>query len=282
MSTVIAKDPAFTKYSEPTSRDRKKKIRLIATGQSQTEAAAADRILREGMASHRIRDDLSDAGRREEERRRRKGFSVLSHATRRNLAITATASGLTRRFGRIETLSGLPDERRAHSILESLANDPGILACMTKHGWSVGCLAEMYPDGRVGQDPVCVMGLNENKGQRILLRLRTDDLKGFRKILSIRKVLFHELAHNVHSNHGTKFFVLMRQVEKECNEMDWTQSSGQRVAAGGDHGPLLCRETSATSLKSGESGNILGGSKTPALSSRELATLAAMRRMKKP
>lgn len=82
----------------------------------------------------------------------------------------------------------------------------------------------MYPDGKVGVDPVCVLGLNQNKGQKILLRLRTDDLLGFRKYLgyvldvvflvshsylftltffisvidfSIKKVLFHELTHNV-------------------------------------------------------------------------------------
>lgn len=38
----------------------------------------------------------------------------------------------------------------------------------------------MYPEGKVGIDPVCVLGLNENHGQVIYLRLRTDDLEGFR------------------------------------------------------------------------------------------------------
>ncbi|CAM9409290.1 unnamed protein product [Laminaria digitata] len=56
------------------------------------------------------------------------------------------------------------------------------------------------------------MGLNQNHGQKILLRLRTDDLKGFRKVLSIRKVLFHELAHNDISEHDDSFYRLMRQV----------------------------------------------------------------------
>src|SRR3546814_2356034 len=52
---------------------------------------------------------------------------------------------------------------------------------------------------------LCVLGLNENKGQRIKLRIRTDDLKGFRKILTIKKVLFHELARSEE-----------RRVGKEC------------------------------------------------------------------
>eukprot|EP01034_Spumella_vulgaris_P020674 gene20674-26500_t len=105
------------------------------------------------------------------------------------------------KFQSIQTPPGLPDEAKARQILETLANDEGVLAVMAKHKWSVGALCELYPEGYVGVSEVCVMGLNENHGQRILLRLRTDDMKGFRKILSIRKVLCHELAHNVHSEH---------------------------------------------------------------------------------
>lgn len=70
------------------------------------------------------------------------------------------------------------------------------------------------------------MGLNKNKGQQILLRIRTDDRKGFRKMLSIRQVLFYELAHNEHSEYNGEFFKLMRQIERECNELDWTQGAG--------------------------------------------------------
>ena len=105
------------------------------------------------------------------------------------------------RFHDIETLQGFSDAHVARGILTDLANDPGILAVLKKHRWSVGALCELPPEGQVGVDPVCVLGLNKNKGQQILLRLRTDDLKGFRKRLTIRKVLYHELAHNVHSDH---------------------------------------------------------------------------------
>lgn len=38
---------------------------------------------------------------------------------------------------------------------------------------------------QVGVSKTCVMGLNQNHGQKILLRLRTDDLKGFRKVGAI-------------------------------------------------------------------------------------------------
>lgn len=70
------------------------------------------------------------------------------------------------------------------------------------------------------------MGLNQNHGQKILLRLRTDDLKGFRKFLSIKKVLYHELAHNIYSEHDNQFYILMRQIEKDANELSWEKSRG--------------------------------------------------------
>ena len=133
-------------------------------------------------------------------------------------------------FERIEVLPGLPDQERAREILTSLANDPAILAVMQKHQWKVGVLAELYPEGLVGQDEVCILGLNTNRGQKIELRLRTDDLQGFRKIQTIKKTLYHELAHNVHGPHDSKFYTLLRQIEKEIVELDWRAGKGETMA----------------------------------------------------
>ncbi|RAW29846.1 hypothetical protein PC110_g13788 [Phytophthora cactorum] len=175
--------------------------------------------------------------------------------SKRNQGIQARdAVSTSYRFHAIEPLKNFADKDKAQEILEKLANDRGILAVMAKHKWSVGGLAEMPPDGKVGVDPVCVLGLNQNKGQKILLRLRTDDLLGFRKFLSIKKVLFHELSHNVHSEHDNKFYQLMRQVEKECNELDWTNSGG--AAVGGS--PAILHEDDSTNT-SASSGHRLGG-----------------------
>jgi len=38
----------------------------------------------------------------------------------------------------------------------------------------------MPPEGKVGVSPVCILGVNINRGQEVSLRLRTDDLKGGR------------------------------------------------------------------------------------------------------
>jgi len=207
-----------------------KVYRLIATGISSSEAKQHNEDLIKGKSTApRIRDDLTAQGRATIARRQRLGKQMMEQVARKEQVKDHTSGKKTFGFGKVVTLQQLPDEPTARHILDSLANDPGILACMKKREWNVGSLVEMYPDGKVGESPVCVMGLNVNKGQEIQLRIRTDDLKGFRKILSIRDVLFHELSHNVHSDHSPAFWELMSEVKKECNEMDWTQGNGASV-----------------------------------------------------
>jgi WLM domain len=207
------------------SKRKKSQYRLVATGVSSSQSEALDNDMRlAARAAPRIRDDLTVQGRAEDERRRLVGQSHLQRSAKRS------STSPTYGFGRIETLPNLPDQDQAREILTRLANDPGVLACMAKHRWNVGCLSEIFPEGKVGESAVCLMGLNEGKGRRIRLRIRTDDLNGFRKMLSIRQVLFHELAHNVHSEHDDKFFQLMRQIERECNELDWTQGHGLSIS----------------------------------------------------
>eukprot|EP00977_Amphora_coffeiformis_P020411 scaffold8235_cov155-Amphora_coffeaeformis.AAC.8 len=206
------------------------------------------------------------------ERRKRLGRQMMTKIYTRKGNVAGSSGYGDYGFGTIETLPNLPHREKAQRILETLANDPGIQACMAKHNWKVGALAELYPEGKVGESEVCVMGLNQNKGMRILLRVRTDDLRGFRKMLSVRKVLFHELAHNVHSEHNGKFFQLMRQIEAECNSLDWTKGAGLTDMSNEDGGTY-------------EGGTFrLGGDKSQAaltnnLSTRELAAQAALRRM---
>uniref|UniRef100_A0A7S3A0P2 Uncharacterized protein n=1 Tax=Rhodosorus marinus TaxID=101924 RepID=A0A7S3A0P2_9RHOD len=135
-------------------------------------------------------------------------------------------------FMRTETLSALHDEPQAKALLERLASDRGVMAVMQKHQWTVGALKEMYPKGKVGVDPVCVLGLNVNKGAEIQIRLRTDDLRGFRTYYKLLDVVFHELSHNVHSDHNREFYDLMNQLKREAKELDWTQSTGRTIVTG--------------------------------------------------
>lgn len=136
-------------------------------------------------------------------------------------------------FKSIQTLPGKPNEAKAREILTTLQHDIGFNAVMDARGWTVGCLAEMEAEGKVGVDPVCVLGYNTNKGQSIHLRLRTDDGNGFRPMWKLHEVLSHELAHNVHSEHDKDFYALMSKVAKEAKANNWRGSSGKIVGANG-------------------------------------------------
>ncbi|CAN6478137.1 unnamed protein product [Victoria cruziana] len=122
-----------------------------------------------------------------------------------------------------------PPAMEALKIMHTLASDPGIVAIMNKHRWRVGIMSELAPVGYVGVSPQCILGFNKNQGEEISLRLRTDDLKGFRKYESIKKTLLHELAHMVYSEHDENFFALDKQLNQEAISLDWTKSRSRML-----------------------------------------------------
>ncbi|XP_015061587.1 uncharacterized protein LOC107007476 isoform X2 [Solanum pennellii] len=123
-----------------------------------------------------------------------------------------------------------PPASKALKLMHKLAADPGIVAIMNKHRWRVGIMTEMAPEGYVGVSPECILGFNKNHGEEISLRLRTDDLKGFRKYDSIKKTLLHELSHMVHSEHDVNFYTLLKQLNEEADKLDWTKSRGHSLS----------------------------------------------------
>jgi len=224
-------------------------------------------------AQPRIKDDVSEEGRIALARRKIMGRNLNDRKNTQRY----------RAFGGIETLPMLPERSRAEAMLRSLSNDPGVVECMRRRGWKVGRLCEMFPEGKVGVSEVCVMGLNVNKGQKILLRLRTDDLRGFRKMESVRKVLFHELSHNDISEHNGEFFKLMRQVESECNSMNWKSGAGSALGSGAAEADLSSEMAALSRPFQGGSGRLGGGSAhlAAALPARDLAANAAYDRLSK-
>lgn len=57
------------------------------------------------------------------------------------------------------------------------------------------------------------------------MRLRTDDLKGFRRYDRIKETLLHELAHMVYGSHDTDFKELNSQVWVWMGVDGWHQES---------------------------------------------------------
>lgn len=119
------------------------------------------------------------------------------------------------RFHRIEPLPNLPNPIQARSILNKLANDPAIVHIMRAHKFSVGLLTELAPHEHPG-----LLGLNVNAGESILLRVRTDAYDGFRNYAELRRVLCHELTHNVYGGHADDFKTLNSQLNREVAEFE--------------------------------------------------------------
>ena len=110
-----------------------------------------------------------------------------------------------------------PHAFAARALLERLATDPGIQAVMKTRQLVVGTLGEMDPvDDRLmhqtQQQGACLLGYNTNAGQRIDVKLRTDNLKGFRPYSEIAATLIHELSHNWVGEHNVLFWTNYAQM----------------------------------------------------------------------
>jgi hypothetical protein len=169
-----------------------------------------------------------------------------------------------------------PPPSEALKRMHMLACDPGIVAIMNKHRWRVGIMTEMAPVGYVGVSPKCILGFNKNMGEEISLRLRTDDLKGFRKYESIKKTLLHELAHMVHSEHDAHFFALNKQLNDEAASLDWTKSSGHVLSG---RKVLDSYEDEFLEPEGDVVGHKLGGGSSSRASARVLSGVAAYQRL---
>jgi len=160
--------------------------------------------------------------------------------------------GPTYRFHALQPLPVLPPGvtpgvAAVQQRLKELSEDPAILGVMKRHQFQVGCLSEMPPEGQVGVDSECIMGLNKNAGQEILLRVRTDDGQGLRSYQSLVPVLLHELTHNVWSDHDNRFKALCSQLNREYKEL---QEPGY---------PATRSDAQGTSTSGASDGHVLGG-----------------------
>ncbi|KAJ3677602.1 hypothetical protein LUZ60_003326 [Juncus effusus] len=172
-----------------------------------------------------------------------------------------------------------PPASEALKRMHMLACDPGIIAVMNKHKWRVGIMTEMAPVGYVGISPKCILGFNKNMGEEISLRLRTDDLKGFRKYESIKKTLLHELAHMVHSEHDANFFALNTQLNKEAESLDWTRSTGHTLTSRKNISSNLEEDISFEENNNIIKSNKLGGEINPLITPRDSSINAAYKRL---
>ncbi|KAK0733419.1 WLM domain-containing protein [Lasiosphaeria miniovina] len=105
-------------------------------------------------------------------------------------------------------MKGFGREKEALHTLKKIASL--VKPIMRARGWKVGELAEFYPDEHN------LLGLNVNRGQRILLRLRyAGDRTQFLPFEQVADTMLHELSHIVHGPHDQKFHALWNQLRDE-------------------------------------------------------------------
>ncbi|KAF3355968.1 hypothetical protein VdG1_06706 [Verticillium dahliae VDG1] len=100
----------------------------------------------------------------------------------------------------VQAYSHLADFPRAGEALTTLKKVASLVKpIMRARRWRVGELAEFYPEQHN------LLGLNVNRGQRILLRLRhPGDRAQFVTIEQVVDTMLHELSHIVHGPHDGK------------------------------------------------------------------------------
>ncbi|KAK0667164.1 putative Fe2+/Zn2+ regulated transporter [Cercophora samala] len=111
-------------------------------------------------------------------------------------------------IGSYTHLRDFPRQDEALHMLKRIASV--VKPIMRVRHWKVGQLCEFYPE------QYNLLGLNYNRGQRILLRLRyAEDRNQFLPFEQVMDTMLHELSHIVHGPHDHVFHALWNQLREE-------------------------------------------------------------------
>lgn len=192
----------------------------------------------------------------------------------------------------VKTL-GRARDVEARSLLDNIAKQ--VQPIMRKRKWRVKLLSEFYP-----QNPA-LLGLNIGSGQEIKIRLRKPGRESeFLPYEELVGTMLHELTHNEHGPHDAKFYKLLDEITKECEDLmaKGISGTGQGFDAPGkrlgghSHNPPTSslRQTAlAAAEKRARTGSLmpsgprrLGGDSVimQALSPIQAAAMAAERRLR--
>lgn len=174
------------------------------------------------------------------------------------------------RFGSIkaEFKYSSPSPYDAEKLLQRLATDPGIIEIMKTRRFKVGVFTEMSPleaqerMAKRGTPNMDLLGYNMNSGDMIVLRLRTDNIKGFRPYHDLINTLLHELTHNVWGPHDHNFWKLFGELKAQYMRFHRFWSHGGKAADSGASGGQFTGFASGDNDDSGVGegfGKVLGG-----------------------
>lgn len=158
---------------------------------------------------------------------------IEGRTIQKKVAVSAPDWSPVSRVSKIASLKRRDDKERARRILHEVATK--VAPILNEADLRVGMLSEMYPKNQG------LLGLNINKGQKILLRLRAPyDDKQFLPLESIISTMLHELVHNTHGKHDSAFYSLLGTYEKRYEEL---QSGKQDVSK------YVCEEKALGSIR---------------------------------
>jgi hypothetical protein len=129
-----------------------------------------------------------------------------------------------------------PSPYDAEKLLQKLATDPGVIDIMKSRNFEVGILTEMSPDeaadrmSKKGTPGMDLLGYNQNAGEMIVLKLRTDNTKGFRPYHDLINTLLHEMTHNVWGPHDANFWRCFGEIKAQYMKFHRFWSHGGHTA----------------------------------------------------
>lgn len=217
---------------------------------------------------------FAEEERDEQSRRKRARASLTAWGTKQDAEFN---------FGSIkaEFKYSEPPPYEAERLLQKLATDPGIIEIMKSRKFKVGVLTEMSPVeaqermAKRGTPNMDLLGYNQNYGGMIVLRLRTDTLKGFRPYHDLINTLIHELTHNVWGPHDANFWKLFGELKAQYMRFHRFWSHGGRAADSSATGQFQGFD-GAEESSGGDFGRRLGGSGAISAEERRLKALAAV------
>jgi len=189
------------------------------------------------------------------------------------------------RFGSIkaEFKYSTPPPYDAERLLQKLSTDPGIIEIMQTRYFKVGVLTEMSPEeakdrmAKKGTPNMDLLGYNMNNGDMIVLKLRTDNVKGFRPYHDLINTLLHELTHNVWGPHDHNFWKLYGELKAQYMRFHRFWSHGGRAADSNAVGQFegFAGDDGEDVSQEGNFGRVLGGSGDDTMPDAERRALAA-------
>lgn len=122
----------------------------------------------------------------------------------------------------VKEISDFPNSIEAKKLLNRLVKCTESL--LRKRKWRVHNLREFYPP------QASLLGLNENRGYTIRIRLRSAENKNaFLPWESIFGTMIHELTHIEESAHSAAFYALMDKVYDDAESSQFSFTSGSSV-----------------------------------------------------